>query len=290
MSNRLKAAGIIAFLVISAGAYNRWATEQNASGGLTGTIEIDGSSTVFPITQAVAEEFQKVYPSIRVNVGVSGTGGGFKRFTAGETDINDASRPIKGSEEERAAQNGVQYLELRVALDGIAVVVSTSNTIQIMAEEVEDRATELIALHQPMAGDLRTLKAYIKIAYDLERYGRYAMFVSEIQYRLGVWKPLEDEALSVKELSDKTLQVIDMSLAMIETLDEKMIFDLSKVETETDELYFENMRLFSECKGDPKTVVAYLLTIRYLERIADHGSYIAESISYAATGKRISIR
>jgi len=165
-----------------------------------------------------------------------------------------------------------------------------SNTIQIMAEEVEDRATELIALHQPMAGDLRTLKAYIKIAYDLERYGRYAMDVSEIQYRLGAWKPLEDETLRVKELSDKTLQVIDMSLAMIETMDEKMIFDLSKVESETDDLYFEAMRLLSECKGDPKTVVAYLLTIRYLERIADHGSYIAESISYAATGKRISIR
>jgi len=128
MGNRLKAAMVIAFLIISAGAYYRWATEQNAGGGLTGTIEIDGSSTVFPITQAVAEEFQKVYPSVRVNVGVSGTGGGFKRFTAGETDINDASRPIKGSEEERAAQNGVQYLELRVALDGVAVVVSTSNT------------------------------------------------------------------------------------------------------------------------------------------------------------------
>jgi len=167
---------------------------------------------------------------------------------------------------------------------------SWSNTVQLMAEEVEDRATELIALHQPMAGDLRTLKAYIKIAYDLERYGRYAMDVSEIQYRLGEWKPLEENGLKVKELVDKTLQVMDMSLTMIETMDEKRIFDLSKVETETDDLYFENMRRLSECKGDPKTVVAYMLTIRYLERLADHGTYIAESISYAATGKRISIR
>jgi len=169
-------------------------------------------------------------------------------------------------------------------------VRSWSNTIQLMAEEVEDRATELIALHQPMAGDLRTLKAYIKIAYDLERYGRYAMDISEIQYRLGEWKPLEENGLKVKELSDKTLQVMDMSLTMIETMDERMIFDLSKVEAETDDLYLENMRRLSELKGDPKTVVAYLLTIRYLERLADHGSYIAESISYAATGKRISIR
>lgn len=165
-----------------------------------------------------------------------------------------------------------------------------SNMVQLMAEEVEDRSTELMALHQPMAGDLRTLKAYIKIAYDLERYGRYAMDVSEIQYRLGEWTPLEENGLKVRELVDKTLQVMDMSLTMIETMNEKMIFELSKVETETDDLYLENMRQLSELRGDPKTVVAYLLTIRYLERLADHGSYIAESISYAATGKRISIR
>ena len=65
---------------------------------LSGTIEIDGSSTVFPVSQAVAEEFRKVQPRVQVNVGVSGTGGGFKRFTVGETDISDASRPIKDKE------------------------------------------------------------------------------------------------------------------------------------------------------------------------------------------------
>ena len=165
-----------------------------------------------------------------------------------------------------------------------------SNTIQMMAEEVEDRSTELIALHQPMASDLRILKAYIKIAYDLERFGRYAMDIGELQHRLGEWKSLEREGLTVRELASKTLQVMEMSLQMIETMDAKMIFDLSKVETETDDLYFENVKKLTECKGDPKTVAAYLLTIRYLERIADHGSYIAESISYASTGKRITIR
>ena len=67
---------------------------------LAGFIEIDGSSTVFPITQAVAEEFQNFFPDIYPIVGVSGTGGGFKRFTVGETDISDASRPIKASETE----------------------------------------------------------------------------------------------------------------------------------------------------------------------------------------------
>ena len=80
-----------------------------APASLSGTIEIDGSSTVFPISEAVAEEFNKVHPNVRVNVGVSGTGGGFKRFTVGETDISDASRGIKDSEKEAAASNGVEY-------------------------------------------------------------------------------------------------------------------------------------------------------------------------------------
>lgn len=95
---------------------------------LTGTIEIDGSSTVFPITQAVAEEFQKEHPDIRVNVGVSGTGGGFKRFQIGETDINDASRPIKSSEAQECANNGIEYIEFSIAIDGLAVMVNPDNT------------------------------------------------------------------------------------------------------------------------------------------------------------------
>jgi phosphate transport system substrate-binding protein len=113
---------VVAILVV---AYWYYTT---TSPQLIGTIEIDGSSTVFPITQAVAEEFQNVYPDIRVNVGISGTGGGFKRFTVGETDINDASRPIKTSEAEQAAENGIQYIEFRVAIDGLAVMVHPENT------------------------------------------------------------------------------------------------------------------------------------------------------------------
>ena len=94
---------------------------------LSGTIEIDGSSTVFPVSEAVAEEFGKLHPDVRVNVGVSGTGGGFKRFTVGETDISDASRPIKDAEAQAAADNGIEYYPLRVAMDGLSVMVSPDN-------------------------------------------------------------------------------------------------------------------------------------------------------------------
>ena len=100
---------------------------QPLDSDIRGSIEIDGSSTVFPISEAVAEEFNKVYPNVRVNVGVSGTGGGFKRFTVGDTDISDASRPIRESEREAAASNGIKYYELRVGTDGLSVMVSTQN-------------------------------------------------------------------------------------------------------------------------------------------------------------------
>lgn len=95
---------------------------------LTGRVVVDGSSTVYPITEAVAEEFNSVQPRVRVLVGVSGTGGGFKKFTVGETDISDASRPIKASEAEMARENGVQFIEIPVAYDGLSIVVNPENT------------------------------------------------------------------------------------------------------------------------------------------------------------------
>jgi phosphate transport system substrate-binding protein len=94
---------------------------------LSGAVQVDGSSTVYPIAEAVAEEFQRLHPDTRVTVGVSGTGGGFKRFCAGEIDIADASRPIKDSEAEACQQAGIGYSELRVAWDGLSVVTNPSN-------------------------------------------------------------------------------------------------------------------------------------------------------------------
>lgn len=96
-------------------------------GGLVGSLHIDGSSTVYPITEAVVERFQAEHERIRVAVGVSGTGGGFKKFCADEAELADASRPIKASERERCRSNGVEALELAIALDGLSVVVNPAN-------------------------------------------------------------------------------------------------------------------------------------------------------------------
>lgn len=90
-------------------------------------VAIDGSSTVYPITEAVAEEFRKVNAKVQVTAGVSGTGGGFKKFCNKETDISGASRPIKPSEVELCQKNGVEYVELPIAYDGLAVMVNPKN-------------------------------------------------------------------------------------------------------------------------------------------------------------------
>ncbi|MEK6556153.1 MAG: substrate-binding domain-containing protein, partial [Bdellovibrionota bacterium] len=93
-----------------------------------GQVKVDGSSTVFPITEAVAEEFGAKFPKIRVTVGTSGTGGGFAKFAKGEIDINNASRTIKDSEAKEAKAHGIDYIAVPVAHDGIVVVVNKENT------------------------------------------------------------------------------------------------------------------------------------------------------------------
>jgi phosphate transport system substrate-binding protein len=94
-------------------------------------VKIDGSSTVYPITEGVAEEFQKMKKgTVKVTVGISGTGGGFKKFCRGETDISDASRPITAKEMEDCAKAGVKYYEIPVAFDALTVVVNPKNPIK----------------------------------------------------------------------------------------------------------------------------------------------------------------
>ena len=97
--------------------------EEADPNGLQGAIRIDGSSTVFPLTSAVAEEFMRDHPGVRVTVGASGTGGGFAKFGRGETDASNASRAVEGDEVETLEAAGIPFVELPVAYDGIAVVV-----------------------------------------------------------------------------------------------------------------------------------------------------------------------
>ncbi|WP_338451622.1 PstS family phosphate ABC transporter substrate-binding protein [Niallia oryzisoli] len=107
---------------------NNKTTEQASEGKqFEGTVNVDGSSTVFPIMEAVAEEYNVVQPGMKVSVASSGTGGGFKAFIAGETDISNASRPIKDEEKAQLEEAGIEYTEFEIAKDGLSIVVNKEN-------------------------------------------------------------------------------------------------------------------------------------------------------------------
>lgn len=118
---------ITLLLLASCGGDSNTDTGQVVGNALSGSVRMDGSSTVFPISEAVAEEYLAAQPQVRVTVGVSGTGGGFKKFINNEIDINAASRPIKDSEIEKATAAGIQYIEIPVAFDGLSVVINKDN-------------------------------------------------------------------------------------------------------------------------------------------------------------------
>jgi phosphate transport system substrate-binding protein len=109
---------------------------SDSGGSVSGEIAIDGSSTVFPFAQAAAEQFQTENPDVRITVGQSGTGGGFEKFCAGETDISDASRPIDSEEEVPLCEkNGVTYKEIGVASDGIAIVTNPALEVECLTTD-----------------------------------------------------------------------------------------------------------------------------------------------------------
>ena len=131
----LASAGVLAFGVAACGDDSSDSSASGGSGGgdLSGAVKIDGSSTVGPFAQTAAEQFQGENPNVQISVGTSGTGGGFEKFCAGETDISDASRPIKEDEEAPICKkNGVTYQEITVANDGIAVVTNKDLKIDCM--------------------------------------------------------------------------------------------------------------------------------------------------------------
>jgi phosphate transport system substrate-binding protein len=125
------ASGVLALGVAACGDDD----DDGGGGGasdVSGQIRVDGSSTVGPLTEAIAEGFQEENPDVQVTVGQAGTGGGFERFCAGETDINDASRPIEPDERKVCDQNGINYDEVQVANDALTVVVNPNNPVTCM--------------------------------------------------------------------------------------------------------------------------------------------------------------
>jgi phosphate transport system substrate-binding protein len=172
-------------------------------GDLSGSIRIDGSSTVGPFAQAAAEEFQGQNPNVKVTVGTSGTGGGFEKFCAGETDISDASRSIEDDEAAVCKKNNVAYKEVQVANDGISVVTNTSMKVDCMTtkqlKELWNKGSKVKSLSEidPSLPD-----AQLSLFGPGTDSGTFDFFTDEINGEEGVsrtdYQPSEDDNVLVQ--------------------------------------------------------------------------------------------
>ena len=131
----LLAVGACSVLALGVAACGDDDDSGGSDSGLSGNIQIDGSSTVAPLTSLAAEEFRAENPDVDISVGTAGTSGGFESFCAGETDANDASRPIEAEEEEICAENNVEYEEVQVANDALSVIVNPNNPLTCITVE-----------------------------------------------------------------------------------------------------------------------------------------------------------
>jgi phosphate transport system substrate-binding protein len=170
---------------------------------LSGSIRIDGSSTVYPFAQAAAEQFQSENPNVKISVGQSGTGGGFEKFCAGETDISNASRPIKEDEEVPLCEKGgVEFTELQVANDGIAIVSNKALEIDCMTT---DQLKELWATNKVKSYDeidAKFPKTKVNLFGPGTDSGTFDFFTDEINGEEGKtrkdYQPSEDDNILVQ--------------------------------------------------------------------------------------------
>jgi phosphate transport system protein len=162
----------------------------------------------------------------------------------------------------------------------------------MMTDEVEEKSFSLIAKYQPVASDLRIINSYMKIAYDFERYGRYAWDISSISKRLGTMDNCDEWIPEyIGDMGEKVLQMVKISLSALKCLDTELAKTVTKTEQEVDDLYFKYLdKLVKEAGATNQCTISSVLVVRYLERIADHATYISEAIVYIATGEKVTLR
>ena len=174
--------------------------------------------------------------------------------------------------------------------DAMEDVRDLSDVISSMTVEIENKAFELIAKYQPVASDLRIINSYMKIAYDFERYGRYAWDISFTYKKLGGLGKCADASDLMPKLVEKVSEMVSKSVEALRQHDAELAKTLADTEKEVDELYFAYLDQLSKARVQNKFVMCNLLVSRYLERIADHTTYVGEAIVYIATGEKISLR
>jgi phosphate transport system protein len=185
-----------------------------------------------------------------------------------------------------------------VSLSVISYIENSKNHIQVkdisanvssMVDPIEDTIFEIIVRFQPVASDLRILKSYIKICYDLERFGRYAFDIVQIYEKLGgIKEPAFKNIL--EEMSENTIKMVKASIQALKCYDVEQARNLTGSEEKVDKLYSKYLDTLISSKITKLSTISSLLVVRYLERIADHASYIGESIIYLSTGERSKLR
>jgi phosphate transport system protein len=170
--------------------------------------------------------------------------------------------------------------------DATAAVHELSDVLAAMTVEVENKAFELIAKYQPVASDLRIINSYMKIAYDFERYGRYAWDISFTHKKLAGLDKCAVNSDLMQKLAETVCEMMSKSVRALKQNDGEMAKSLGEVEKKADELYFAYLEQLSETKVQNKCAMCNLLVLRYLERIADHTTYVGEGIVYIATEKK----
>ena len=180
------------------------------------------------------------------------------------------------------------YLEDKIVREQVREL---SDILLSMADKVEDETFQLIARFQPVASDLRTIKSYMKIGNDFARYGRYALDISYLNDKLGGLKQCEPETRDfINDMSQKVLSMVKISINALKKQDLPLANTISIIEHEVDKMYFDYLqKLISTDQSDSKCLISTALMTRYLERIADHATYVCESIVYIVTGQKVNL-
>jgi phosphate transport system protein len=208
----------------------------------------------------------------------------------------------KGLEEQsvllvRMAELTYETLELAIRgyLNGRDVheeVFEMSQLLGSMADKVEDSSFQLIARFQPVATDLRTIKSYMKIGNDFARYGRYSLDISTLNNQFNGLKECDIwQQDFIADMSEKVLGMVKVSRDALRRYDVELAKSITKTEQEVDKMYFDfQNKLISDKTANSQCILSSSLMARYLERIADHATYVCESVVYIATGEKIVLR
>ncbi len=158
--------------------------------------------------------------------------------------------------------------------------------------EIEEKAFSLIAKYQPVASDLRIINSYMKVAYDFERYGRYAWDISFVSTRFNRQSKCDEWIFEyIDKMAEQVLKMVTISIESIKSLDAEFVKKLTTTEQGVDDMYLEFLdKLVNQAGITTECTVSSTLIVRYLERIADHATYIMEDVVYIATGEKITLR